>query len=77
MFFIYVKTLQGETLKIDGVSPDTTFEQLKALIVATVPEPKPDPSKIRLIFAGKTSEDGRTREQFNIQKESTVHMSVR
>ena len=73
-FSVFVKKLTGGTITVSNVTGLTTVAQLKDLLVTETGVPA---SEMRLIFAGKQLADDKTLSEYNIQKESTLHLVIK
>jgi ubiquitin C len=71
---VYVKTLTGKAIQIDGLDSEDLIVYLKVKIQDKHSTP---PDQQRLIYAGTQLEDSRTLSDYNIQKESILHLVLR
>ena len=72
-FMVFVKKLTGGTINVYDVSCETTVAQLKDILASQTGAPA---SAQQLIFAGKQLENDKQLSEYNIQKESTIHLII-
>jgi len=68
---IFVKTVEGKTVTLSGLSTGGTVAGLKAMVCDREGIPA---CQQRLLFGGTLLQDGRTLQESGVEQDSTVHM---
>ena len=72
-FDVLVKTLSGKTIRLVVASSDTVYSLMQQIF----DKEEIPPDQQRLSFGGLSLEPGETLGAYNIQKENTLHLSLR
>ena len=73
---VFFKVLNGDDTSTQTleVEPNTSIDEIKARVQEKTSIPT---DKIVIMFSGKVVKDGKTLSDYNIQKESTLHVIIR
>lgn len=69
---IFVKTLNGKTIAV-VISPMDSVDKLKEIVEGRTGINR---NELRLLYSGKQLESGRSLMDYNIMKESTLHLGM-
>ena len=70
---IFIRTLTGHSYTLD-VEPGDDIRRIKEMLQDLSGD---DPDGMRLVWAGRGLEDGRTLSDYSIGRESTLHLVIR
>jgi hypothetical protein len=73
-FRVFVKTMTGKRIIVEGLTASTTVAALKSVVQDKEGMP---PDQFRLIFSDGMMEDDRTLGEYNIDRDATINLIMR